>query len=134
VSSDVTIQGAEEGAKASKKKHKQRHQEATTDDDGDTNEWAGGSGMECVAEAAGSSKRQVRLPTDHFERLLEETCQNHAYPIKYMLRDCGLMKSFMTMRSLSWGMEVDEAPIEGDAMPFPREDTVMMIYSRHPSL
>jgi hypothetical protein len=31
-------------------------------------------------------------------------------------------------------MEVDEAPIEGDAAPFPREDAIMMIYGRHPSL
>jgi hypothetical protein len=29
-------------------------------------------------------------------------------------------------------MKVDEAPIEGDAMPFPREDAVMMIFGRHP--
>jgi hypothetical protein len=36
------------------------------------------------------------------------------------------MKSFMTMGSLSRGMEVDEAPIEGDATPFPGEDVVMM--------
>jgi hypothetical protein len=44
------------------------------------------------------------------------------------------MKSFMTTGSLSRGMEVDEGPIEGDAMPFPREDVVMMIFGRHPSL
>jgi hypothetical protein len=31
-------------------------------------------------------------------------------------------------------MEVDEAPIEGDAEPFPREDVIMMIFGRHPSL
>jgi hypothetical protein len=43
------------------------------------------------------------------------------------------MKSFMTMRSLSWGMELDEAPIEGDTTPFSGEDVVMMIYGRHPS-
>jgi hypothetical protein len=31
-------------------------------------------------------------------------------------------------------MEVDEVPIEGDTAPFPREDVVMMIYGRCPSL
>jgi hypothetical protein len=31
-------------------------------------------------------------------------------------------------------MEVDEVPIEGDVAPFPREDGVMIIYDRHPSL
>jgi hypothetical protein len=30
-------------------------------------------------------------------------------------------------------MEVDEAPIKGDVVPFPREDAVMMIFRRHPS-
>jgi hypothetical protein len=38
---------------------------------------------------------------DHFEKLLKETCPNHAYPIKCKLKDCGLVKSFMTMGSLS---------------------------------
>jgi hypothetical protein len=43
------------------------------------------------------------------------------------------MKSFMTMGSLSQGMEIDKAPIKSDAVPFPREDAVMMIFGRHPS-
>jgi hypothetical protein len=70
---------------------------------------------------------------DHFERLLEETCSNPAYPIKHKLKDCGLMKSFLTIGSLSPGMEVNEAPILGDVAPFPGEDAGMMIYGRHPS-
>jgi hypothetical protein len=70
---------------------------------------------------------------DHFDKLLEETCLNPAYPIKHKLRDCGMMKSFMTSGSLSRGMEVDKVPNEGDAMPFPREDAVMTIYNGHPS-
>jgi hypothetical protein len=101
VSLDIAIQGAEEGAKAGKKRHKQHHQEATTNDDGGTNERADIYGAERGAEDAGSDKHQVLLPTYHFERLLEETCPNHTYPIKHKLRDCGRMKSFMTTRSLS---------------------------------
>jgi hypothetical protein len=123
---DVAIQGDEEGAKASKKRRNQCRQEAAIDDGGGTNERASGFDVEHATEAASSSKRQARLPTDQFERLLEETCPNHSYPIKDKLSDCGLMKSFMTMGSLSRGMEVDEAPIEGDATPFPGEDVVMM--------
>jgi hypothetical protein len=30
-------------------------------------------------------------------------------------------------------MEVDEVPDEGDAVPFPGEDTIMMIYNGRPS-
>jgi hypothetical protein len=43
------------------------------------------------------------------------------------------MKSFMTMGSLSQGMKIDEAPVEGDTTPFPEEDAVMTIFGRHPS-
>jgi hypothetical protein len=132
-SPDVAVQRAKEGAKAGKKRCKQHCQEAATDDDGGTNERAGGSSMDHIVEVVDCSKPQAQQPTDHFKKLLEETCPDHAYPIKDMLRECGLMKSFMTMGSLSRGMEVDEAPIEGDAAPFPREDTVMTIYGRHPS-
>jgi hypothetical protein len=43
--------------------------------------------------------------------------------------DYSIMKSFMTSRSLSQGMEVDEA----DMMPFLREEAVMTIYDECPS-
>jgi hypothetical protein len=74
----------------------------------------------------------VQLPTDHFEKLLEETFPNHTYRIKHKLRDCDLMKSFMATRPLARGMEIDEVPDEGDKTPFPREDAVMMIYDGCP--
>jgi hypothetical protein len=67
---------------------------------------------------------------DSFEKLLEEMCPNHAYAVC----DYNLMTSSMTIGSLSRGMEVSEAPIEGDAAPYPREDAVMTIFGRHPSL
>jgi hypothetical protein len=69
---------------------------------------------------------------DHFEKLLEEACPNHAYPVKHKLRDCGLMKNFMASGSLTRGMELDEVPDGGDATPFPREDAVMTIYDGRP--
>jgi hypothetical protein len=42
------------------------------------------------------------------------------------------MKNFMASTSLSQGMELDEVPNEGDMMPLPREDAIMMIYDGHP--
>jgi hypothetical protein len=84
-------------------------------------------------EVEGSSKRHAWPPTDQFEKLLEEACSNHTYPIKHKLRDSGLMKSFMTSGSLSRGMEVDEVPNEDNTVPFLGEDMVMMIYDEHPS-
>jgi hypothetical protein len=43
----------------------------------------------------------VRPPTDHLRRLLKEAYQNHAYPIRYMLKDYGMMRSFMNSGSLT---------------------------------
>jgi hypothetical protein len=40
------------------------------------------------------------------------------------------MKSFMATGSLPRGTEVIEAPNEDGAMPFPREDAVMMVFKR----
>ena len=41
-----------------------------------------------------------RKPTedtsDHFEKLLEGPCPNHAFPIKYLYEDCVLMKRFLS--------------------------------------
>jgi hypothetical protein len=38
---------------------------------------------------------------DHFKRLLEEACPNHAYPIRHKLKDYGMMRSLMTSGSLT---------------------------------
>jgi hypothetical protein len=69
----------------------------------------------------------------HFEKLLEEVCPNHAYPIKHQLRDYGLVKCFMTSGPLSQSMEVNEVPAEDEVSPFSGEDAIMMIYDRRPS-
>jgi hypothetical protein len=71
-----------------------------------------------VSTAAGSGKHHTRLPLDHLEKLLEEACPNHAYPVKHKLKDRDMMKNFMASRSLIRGMELDEVPYECDAMPF----------------
>jgi hypothetical protein len=81
-----------------------------------------------------SGKHQARLPTDHFKKLHEETCPNHAYHIKNKLRDCGMMKNFMASGSLARGMEADEAPDKSNTLPFHGEDANMMIYDGHPLL
>jgi hypothetical protein len=87
-----------------------------------------------VAVTVGSSKHQAQPPTYQFEKLLEETCPNHAYPIKHKLKYCVMMKNFMAIGSLTQGMEVDEVPDDGGVTPFPGEDVIMTIYNRNPSL
>ena len=39
---------------------------------------------------------------DHFNKLLKGLCPNHAFPIKYMYKDCSLMKRFFTGGSKKW--------------------------------
>jgi hypothetical protein len=55
----------------------------------------------CVTGVIDSGKSCAWLPTDHFEKLLEETCLNYAYPVKHKLRDCDMMKNFMATGSLA---------------------------------
>jgi hypothetical protein len=102
-SPNIIIQDVEEGAKGGKKRHNQHRQETATtaNDDGDVNKPTSSSIVVHIMAVTGSSKRQTRLPTDHFEKLLEEICPNHAYPIKHKLRDCGLMKNFMASGSFA---------------------------------
>jgi hypothetical protein len=88
--------------------------------------------MRCISTAARSDKRSVRLPMDHFKKLLEEAYPNHAYPIRHKLKDCGMMKSFMTSRLLTWGAELDNGLDGSDITSFPEENTIMMIYGGHP--
>jgi hypothetical protein len=94
---------------------------------------AGSSGVVCVVTTASSGKRQARPSMNHFEKLLEEDCPNHSYPVKHNLRDWGMMKNFMASRSITRGMELDEVPDEGDGTPFHGEDVIMMIYDGCPS-
>jgi hypothetical protein len=126
----IAIQGTEEGIKASKKRHKQCHQEATTDDNGGINEQAGNASVEHATTVVGNSKHQARPPTDHFQKLLEQSCPNHTYAVKHKLWDYSLIKSFMAAGSLPRGTKVVEALIEDDVTPFPREDAVMMVFGR----
>jgi hypothetical protein len=79
-----------------------------------------------------SGKRSVRMPTDHFKRLLEEACSNHAYPIRHKLKDRGMMWSFMTSGSLDWGAKADKGPDGSDAAPFPKENTIMIAFKGCP--
>jgi hypothetical protein len=88
--------------KAEGKKCKQHHQETTitTDDNGGISKQVGSSCVVCAMAATGSSKHQAWSPMDHIEKILEDTCSNHTYPIKHKLKDCSMMKSFMTLGSL----------------------------------
>jgi hypothetical protein len=55
-------------------------QTAPSRDHDDSHDWeVGGSGTRCISIATRSDKHSVRPPMNHFKRLLEEACPNHAY-------------------------------------------------------
>jgi hypothetical protein len=58
-----------------------------------------------IMAVVGSGKCQAQPPMDHFEKLLEETCPNHAYSVKHKHWDCGMIKNFMASGSLTRGMK-----------------------------
>jgi len=48
---------------------------------------------------APADRKGSRKPTEgtsnHFEKMLEGLCLNHAFPVKHLLKDCGLMWKFL---------------------------------------
>ena len=55
---------------------------------------------------AAAEQKESRAPAEgtpnHFNKLLEGPCTNHAFPIKHMYKDCSLMKRFFTDGSKKW--------------------------------
>jgi hypothetical protein len=100
----------------------------TTDHDDGNDREMGGSSVRHISTTARSNKRQVRPPTKQIKRLLEEAYPNHINPIRHKLKDCSTMRSFMTSGSLTWGVDLDEGLDRSDTMPFPEENTVMLVY------
>jgi hypothetical protein len=105
----------------------------TTTSYDDSHDWeVGGSRAAHISTAVLSDRRLMKPPTDHFKRLLEEACSNHAYLVRHKLKDCGMMRSFMTSGSFTWGAKIDEGPDGSDTTPFPKENAVMMVYGHAP--
>jgi hypothetical protein len=78
--------------------------------------------------AKSNFKRQTQLPKDHFKKLLEATCLHHSYPVKHKLKDCTLMKKFMTSGALSKDRKPGGDPGRKSAAPILGEAEVMTIF------
>ena len=52
---------------------------------------------------------------NHFEKLLEGSCPNHAFPIKHLLKDCSLMRWFLSGGSNKGEHGKDPAPTADNA-------------------
>jgi hypothetical protein len=92
---DVAIHSDREGVKGITKRCLQWATTTIDHDDGNDGE-VGGSGVRSIPTAAGSDKRQAMPPMNHFKRLLEEAYPNHVYPVRHKLKDCSMMRSYMT--------------------------------------
>jgi hypothetical protein len=68
---------------------------------GDDDKEAGDSDEEYVTATERDLKHQAHQLKDHFEKLLKVNYLNHSYPVKHKLKDCTMMKNFMTSGALS---------------------------------
>ena len=49
--------------------------------------------MDAIDRKGGRKPTEGTL--DHFEKLLEGLCPNHAFPVKHLYKDCDLLKRFL---------------------------------------
>jgi hypothetical protein len=133
-SSNVTAHCAQEGVKGGNKRRKhclQGTMSMTCHDDGHGWE-VGGSDARRVSTTVHSGKLSMRPPTDHIKRLLKEAYPNHTYPIRHNFKDCGMMRSFITSRSLTCVVELDEGLNGSDTTSVPEENAFMIVYGGCP--
>jgi hypothetical protein len=117
----VASKGTKRSAKGSKKgpKHHQQRVTVTTSYVGDDNgKEAHDIDEECVTAAEHDFKRQARQPVDHFEKLLYMTWPKHAYPIRHKLKECSMMKNYMTMGCQAKGKKPEGDPGGKATVPF----------------
>ena len=90
----------------------------------------GGSLVATVERKVGRAAAEGN--TDHFNKLLDWPCPNHAFPIKHIYKDCSLMKRFFTGGSKKWEQkkkpeaEADDAEEKDGGFPSP--DGCLMIF------
>jgi hypothetical protein len=100
------------------KQHPQRVA-VTTNCDDDNDKEADGSDEEHVMAAKRDFKHQAQQPTYHFEKLLKVTCPNHAHPVIHKLKECTMMKNYMTSGALTKGKKPERDPWGKATTPFP---------------
>ena len=94
-------EGTDEGTSnrsAKKKNKKQQHEDS----------------LVAAADRKGGQNPTEGTP-NHFEKLLEGSCPNHAFPIKHLLKDYGLMRKFLSGSSNKGEQGKEPAPTADDA-------------------
>ena len=87
--------------------------------------------LEAAADWRGGQKLVEGTP-NHFEKLLEGPCPNHAFLIKHLYKDCSLMRWFFSEDSNKGEHKKDPAPTTDDVEEkddgFPTPDGCLMIF------
>jgi hypothetical protein len=96
---------------------------------GDVEEEINDSNEKFVVATKCDFKRRTRPPKDHFEKILEAACSHHPYPIKQRLRDCTMMKKFMTSGPPSGSSKPGRHSGGKEAALVPHEVVVMVVAS-----
>ena len=69
---------------------------------------------------------------NYFEKLLKGPCPNHALSVKHLLKDCSLMRWFLSRGSNKGEHRKDPSPTTDDAKEkddgFPTPDGCLMIF------
>jgi hypothetical protein len=68
-------------------------------------------------------KAPIKGTPDHFEKILDRPCPNHAYLVKHAYMDYGLMKKFLTGGSKKGDRKKKPDPLGDDAEE--KEDTFL---------
>ena len=93
-------------------------------------QWCEGS-LVAVADHRGGRKPAEGTP-NHFEKLLEWPCPNHAFHVKHLYKDCALMKRFLSEASNKGEHGKDPDPTMDDAEgkddDFPTPNSCLMIF------
>ena len=76
-------------------------------------QWCEGS-LVAIADRKGGPML-VEGTLNHFEKLLEGPCPNHAFPVKHLYKDCGLMKQFLSEGSNNGEHKKEPKPAIDDA-------------------
>jgi hypothetical protein len=92
------------------------------------NEEADDSYEDYVATTKCDFKPQTWPPNNHFEKHLKAPYPHHSYPIKHKLKECTIMKNFMTSGAFSKGRKPREDPGGKCVAPIPGEAKVMSIF------
>jgi hypothetical protein len=127
----ATVKGAWKSTKGSEKRQKQGPRRiAIVAGKGRGDKGVGDFDEECIAIAKRGFKCQMRPPKDHFEKLLKATYPHHSYPVRHKLKDCNMMKKFMTSEPFSKGRKPGEDPVGKSVAPILGEAKAITIFDR----